>query len=262
MSTYFNGSVFRAIDALATTDGEHVTSALEAQQANNAHYLHINDGGQVHKIYPNREPTASTSKGMWLVSSSVWAALHYQPFTVLRGLKSITITWFGDVQSVDGHNTQVRLELIGVGSVDATWVWSSGSNVVRTITLTLPQPSEYEGDTDLVLWMRSPIGATLSGTTRAAGVIEGIVEVQTGGGTTLSTTYARGIARLRAGALDGGGSAAVLEPIVRYPVQTLSDGSTGDIAVIVDAVEGDFYAREVSLCALNTRSLMIRTTFE
>lgn len=260
MSTYFNGSVFRAIDALATTDGEHVTSALEAQQANNAHYLHINDGGQIHKIYPCRDATGASAKGMWLVSSSVWAAVHYQPYTVLRGLKTITITWFGDVQSVDGHNTQVRLELIGVGSVDAIWLWSSGSNVVRTITLTLPQPSEFEGDTDLVLWMRSPIGATLSGTSRSANVTEGVVEVTTG--TCLSTTYARGIARLRSGGLDGSASNAVLEPIVRNTAVTLSTGSAGDIAVIVDAVEGAFQAREVSLCALNTRSIMIRTSFE
>lgn len=257
MSTYFNGSAFRAIDALATTDGEHVTSALEAQQVNNAHYLHINDAGQITRVYPTRQTTASTSDGMWSHASTLWSPVLYMPFLVLRGLKSISITWHGKLVNAD---SDVRLELLGVGYVDALWTYSGGLTETRTVTLTLPQSSEYEVDTDLILWHKSTVTGSAFGTVSAGSIISQRVEC---GNTSLSTGDLRCIVHTNGAGTDGNAAVTPLEPIVRALAVTLASGVTGDIGIIVDEVEGaGVRFNERGISGVLTRSISIKTLFE
>jgi hypothetical protein len=112
MSTYFDGSQLRAIDSDAAADGEPMSAALEAQLANDHHYLHRVGGGSVVKL-GTPVGTGQTDDHCAVVGGLRLSSLHYQPFLVTRGLSEVRIDWHG---RIDDYDLPVRLELTGFGS--------------------------------------------------------------------------------------------------------------------------------------------------
>lgn len=249
MSLYFNGDQFRAIDSAAAADNEPMSAALEAQLANNQHYLHRVGGGAVVKL-------GTPSGAEWDDDNEVadWSyglsSLHYQPFLVTRGLTEIRLDWQGRIEDWD---IDVRMELLGFGVVEGTWAEAGPANVHRTLILQLPAPAEYEFETDLVLWQIGKIGV-VDGDPQAGVIIEGRVEAAPGD--IGADTLARTVVTLNPGDDDG----AVVTPLEALVTTSgnLSDGTIGDLVFTTSNASGAglrFAAARVSRVA--TRSIQI-----
>lgn len=155
-SGYFDGTVFRAIDSDATSDNSPLSSALEGQIANNSHFLHRFGGGSVNRAMGARDVDNQYSQNYQTHVSIVAASIFVQPFLVTRGLKSITVNWYGTSEYEDETlGVEVSLELVGFGKNSTDWlILTSGENQFRSITLVLEEPAQVEYETDLILWVR------------------------------------------------------------------------------------------------------------
>lgn len=252
-SGYFDGSTFLGIDEDATIDAEAMTALLEARIASDHQWLHINGAGAVTRHAVAGSDVLAGYNDIFHTSAS-WASLVMQPFLVTRGLLSITVEMLGTVQD---FNTDVRLELVGFGRVDATWVLGTPANeqVYRSITLTLPEPSQYEYETDLVLWGRSQLTSTAALGYAAAAVESGILTTAT---TSLSTNGPRAIA-LTSADWSGGGFPIqrVLEPVFRNPAGKDSSGVAAGIAILAERQAGTLRVSETEISRITPRSWAI-----
>lgn len=249
MSDYYNGLAFRAIDSDAASDDEPMSAALEAQLANNHHYLHRVGGGSLVRCAPAEDATQA-GDNVFEQASVGLSAILVEPFLVTRGLSEVRLDWHG---RLDGYDLDVRLELRGFGVVDATWEQTTG-NEPRVITLTLPAPAEYEFETNLILWQIGKAGA-LDGSPQLGALVGGTVELPGSPGV-ISTSFAVCILRRQYDSSDT--PYLPYEPLLRATGQTLSDGTSGEVAITTSpnsAAPASFV--EAELPRLATRSTQI-----
>jgi hypothetical protein len=244
MSTYFNGAQFRAIDADAAADSEPMSAALEAQIANNHEYLHRIGGGAVVKLGAPAGSNIGDDNAIEASAVGI-ASLDQQPVLVTRGLSEIRVDWHGRLEF---YPLDVRLELVGFGVVDGTWGVGGTDNVTRTLTLTLPAPAEYEFETRLILYQLGQAGAP-DGLGNLGLLNVGQAEAPAGSGL-ITTTFDR--------CLLIGSDDTPYEPLARDPAATLSDGTTGELALTTSAASGSaLRIREAELHRIATRSVQI-----
>lgn len=245
-----------AIDQFAAGDGYPLTSALEAQIANDHQWLHINAGGNVSRIEAAGSNTIN-GYNYHYVTSVEWASLFMQPFLVMRGLKQIEITYFG---TIEAQNVSCRLELLGFDVAETVWVLSgtSNANVARKITLTLDEPAQVEYETDLILWTKSQRGSQTA-TLGMANIADGQLVAPT---SALSTNPNRAIAAVgTTWGASGNPIVKTYEPLYRNSNgRDLMEQPAG-VAVLSERVSGDIRARELEIARLTTRSIFVRRIY-
>jgi hypothetical protein len=254
LSTYFETPTLRAIDEEAANINQPLSSTLEAQLASSHEWLHRNAGGAVAMI---KSPAAATATGYnnSFHTSAVWASMLMTPFLVTRGLTSVKVSFYG---TIEAFNTNVRLELQGFGQVDATWTigGTATTNVYRTITLTLDQPSEYEYETDLILWGKSQLTTSTLATINLASYTEGKAEVKSA---TLSTNPNRTV--VAAGLKwesTGFRIDVVRESLFRTPTGETAGGSTG-VFIAHEKIGGVENVGEAEISRITSRAFFIET---
>ena len=255
LSTYFSTPTFRAVDEDAALINQPLSSALEAQLACSHDWLHDRAAGSVSRIM---SPAAATLLGYnnTFHTSAVWASMLAQPFLVTRGLSQIKISFLG---TIEAFNMNVRLELLGFGLTDAVWVLggTATTNVYRTITLTLDQPSEYEYETDLILWGRSQLSTSGITSPANATYTEGKLEVHP---TALSTTPNATLAATGPRWDSTGSPITVLrETLFRNPNGATSGGGHIGVAILHERVSGAEQVDEVGISRATVRSFFIET---
>lgn len=258
ISPQFNGQGFRAIDALAATPGEALTCALEAQVANNQQWLHVNGGGACARL------AASSNHGIegsnpFSALGARWVSLLYQPFLVTKGLVAIKVSFIGTVEDL---NASMRLELLGFGREDAVWVLGTPANeqVYRSITLTLPEPSQYEYETDLILWTRSQMVSTSATSPGSGEITEGMVQSKTA---TMTTNPSRALV-VTGLTWEGSGYPVrqVLEPLLRKPDGLDAGGGAAAVAILSEKYSGTgLRISETEVCRITPRSLFVKQVF-
>lgn len=254
MSNYFGGSEFRAIDSNAAADNEPLSAALEAHLANNQHYLHRIGGGSAMRLGAPSDATL-TGDNAFSQASVGLSVMHLMPFLVTRGLSEVRIDWHGRIEDYD---IDVRLALRGFGEVEATWEQSDGAgtnNELRSITLTLPTPAEYEYETDLILYQLGKPGE-LVGALTVGKVSDGVVEVKPDH--SFTSTVARGIAATVPGG-DGPEARTLFEPIARLIDTDHSEGGAGDAAILAGSTANGAGLRfsEIEIARVSMRSIQV-----
>lgn len=252
-SGYFDGSAFVGVDDDATVDAEALTALLEARIAADHQWLHANGAGAVTRHAVAGSGVLAGYNDIFHTAAT-WASLIVQPFLVTRGLLSITVELWGTIQD---YNTDVRLELVGFGRVDATWTLGSPGDeqVYRSLTLTLPEPSQYEYETDLILWGRSQLTSSAASGYAAASVESGIVTTTP---SNFSTVGPMAIA-LTSADWSGGGFPIqrVLEPVYRNASGKSSSGAIGGIAILDERISGEMRLSETEISRITPRSWAI-----
>ena len=252
MSDYYNGLAFRAIDSDAASDDEPMSAALEAQLANNHHYLHRVGGGSAVQLGVSLG-TGQTDDNLHPRASYGISSIYYLPFLVTRGLTEIRLDWHG---RLEGYDLDVRLVLEGFGAVDTTWAPGGSDNVHRAVILTLDSPAEYEFETELVLWQIGKAGA-LDGSPQPGYVVDGKIQVPLPGGV-MSTTFAACVVSARADEDDNDTLVTPFEPLLRLIGTTLSDGSSGELAITTANGSGSgLRFVEAELARLAPRSIQL-----
>lgn len=152
-SGYFDGSQFRAIDSEAATDNSPLSAALEGQISNNHQHLHRYGAGSVCRAMGADGTSDQYALNTQTHISVVPAVIFMQPFLVTKGLKRINVNWLGSVISTNpDRGVDVTLELVGFGSVQASWIWPDDANHFDSITLEFESALDVEIMTDLILW--------------------------------------------------------------------------------------------------------------
>lgn len=257
LSSHYNGQNFRAIDALASTIGEPLSSALEGQLANGHEWLHRQGAGAVARVGAAGSALLAGYNNFFYLASE-WASVLYQPFLVTRGLKEIKVSFVG---TIEAYNVDVRLEMLGFGKVDAVWALNATANeqVLRTITLTLDEPAEYEYETDLILWAKSQLNTGTTTTLHAGDVTEGLL---TTGTATLTTNPNRAIALVGpTWETTGFPVRQVMEPLVRNPSGRDAGNSAAGVAVLSERYSGALTCAETEIARMTARSLFVKQVF-
>lgn len=256
-STYFDGGKFRGIDDDATADNRPLTAPLEAQLASGHQWLHVNGAGAVTRHAVAGSAVLAGYNDFFHVAA-IWASLLVQPFLVTRSLSSITVEFFGTIEL---YNVAVRLELYGFGYIDGVWVLNTSPNeqVTRTLTFTLPQPSEVEYETELVLWAKSQRTVSLVTDLAPASVAEGLLESASA---PLSDEPERAIALIGPTWEESGFPVRkVLEPLYRNPNGEGAGGASAAVAILSERYNGEVYIAETEIARITARSWFISQVF-
>jgi len=261
ISNYFFSPRFRAVDDDATTDTQALTSALEAQLSCSHAWLHANAGGRVCSPRVPGGLAASGYNNTYHVAAH-WASLHAQPFLVTRGLRSIRVSMVG---TVEGVNIETRLELQGFRSQDTVWVigGSSTANVLRQTLLVLDSPADVEYETDLILWGKSQIVATIVSSLQSAQIDNGIVQVNAAA---LSNTGQRTLAALAPywDSTAGGGFpvTVVHESLFRNNTAVGAGGGTVGAAALDERRGGTTFMGEIEIGRITNRAFTVEAFYE
>lgn len=256
-STYFDGGRFRGIDDDATADNRPLTAPLEAQLASAHQWLHVHGAGAVTRHAVAGSAVLAGYNNFFHVAA-IYASLLVQPFLVTRGLSSITVEFFGTIEL---YNVSVRLELYGFGYIDGVWVLNTLANeqVTRTLTFTLPEPSEVEYETELVLWAKSQRTPDLVTTLHTASIAEGLLESS---GNDLSDEPERAIALVGPTWEESGFPVRkVLEPLYRNPNGAGAGGASASVAILSERYSGEVHCAETEIARITARSWCISQVF-
>lgn len=259
LSSYYDTPTFRAVDGDAVGTGQPLSSSLEAQLASSHEWLHQRGGGTTPLL---RSPAAATQTGynFTFFTSGVWASIFTIPFLVMRGLTSIKVTCLG---TIEDYNLSVRLDLQGFSTAEAVWTigTTATTNVVREITLTLPQPAEVEYETDLILWGRSQLVTSTVTSTAIATYTEGKAELGPPTGGAVITTKPNATL---AGVAQQWESTGLPVMTVRETLfRTATGGTLGTaaLALMHDALGGSERVGQVDVSRLTTRSFFIEPRY-
>lgn len=255
LSTYFDVPTFRAIDSDATNTQQPLSSALEAQLASSHSWLHVRGAGACPLI---KSPAAATQAGynFTFFTSAVWASVFSIPFLVMRGLTSVKITCLG---TIEDYNLRVKLELLGFATTEAVWAigTTSTTNVVREITLTLPQPAEVEYETDLILWGRSQLVTSGVSTTATVTYAEGQATVGSGVVTTKPNATLASVGTQ----WEAAGFPPVTVREALFRTATGGSGGTTAVAQLHERLGGTERVAQVDISRLTTRSFFIEPRY-